>query len=527
MSTPPEPAPRDLDRPFPLKDQVETILACCRDAPCEPTGITRELYLDLAERIARGVAKFQESAQLEAPTCWGPSRTSSGLRSAGEIVDPVEGLPSYQRLVTGRFAGAVGMLLEAGRAKDLAAKGVKAMTLAIEALSQTGKPNPIVCAEFFPREVVSGLAGYAPYVGEETVRRWRVVLAFDPESGYHDTLAHKPLEAIFNWNSFGLVSEQLKTLHGIGGDAGFIERYLPRHRTLFDANGMYRDPNCPMTYDAVVRQNFSVMLHAGYNGSHRAWMEEALRRGALAALLFQSPTGEAPFGGRSNQFHLVEATHAGCWEFQARQAARGRIPHMRMCGIPRFQPPRTAAEGDCALAGVFKRAARRAAMSTRRWILEADPFRHQKSFFAPGTHGVDSGGNYTMYGITAAALFCHAYRLADESIGECATPAEVGGFVVESSPDFHKVFATCAGAHIEIDTRADLAKDATGIGRFHYESLRARPAEGTSAELFNSAILPITKKPVFFEKTGFWPSAACRGEQTKDGGARMAELFNS
>ena len=33
-----------------------------------------------------------------------------------------------------------------------------------------------------------------------------------------------------------------------------------------------------------------------------------IRRGALTQLFLQSPTGEVPFGGRSNQFHHLDGS---------------------------------------------------------------------------------------------------------------------------------------------------------------------------------------------------------------------------
>lgn len=164
-------------------------------------------------------------------------------------------------------------------------------------------------------------------------------------------------------------------------------------------------------------------------------------------MLMQSVTGQAPFGGRSNQFHIQEGMIACICEMQA---------------------SRLAATGEAVLAGAFKRAARRAALVVARWVMGMEPFRQTKSGFVPHLrHGIDSGGEYSSYGLLAASLFATAWHLADESIGEALTPAEQGGFVLSIWPEFHKLFASCAGYHVQTDTRADLAKDATGLGRLH------------------------------------------------------------
>ena len=60
-----------------------------------------------------------------------------------------------------------------------------------------------------------------------------------------------------------------------------------------------------------------------------------------------------------------------------------------------------------------------------------------------------------------------AALLADDNIKETKCPAECGGYVFITEKSFHKVFGTCAGYHIEIDTNADIHYDATGLGRVH------------------------------------------------------------
>ena len=144
------------------------------------------------------------------------------------------------------------------------------------------------------------------------------------------------------------------------------------------------------------------------------------------------------------------------------------------------------AYGDPVMAGACKRAARRALQSTLPWIVEMEPFRYTKQGFDPSLeHGVDSGGPYSVYGSLAASLFATAYHLADEDIEERATPAELGGYAFSLWPAFHKVFAACGRYHVEVDTRADPHKDATGLGRVHKAGVP--PEAGLSAPLSASA----------------------------------------
>lgn len=222
-----------------------------------------------------------------------------------------------------------------------------------------------------------------------------------------------------------------------------------------------------MTYDLVVRQQLDLILSEGYSGAELCWVEEVCRRGAIVSVLMQSTTGQYPFGGRSNQFHFVEAHFACLCECRARYYD---------------------ARGQAALAGAFKRAGRRAVAMTRPWVTGLEPLRQTKQGFPPSLeHGIDSGGYYSVYSLLMASLCATAYHLADESIQEAITPAELGGYVVQLSPAFHKVFAACAGYHIQIDTRADLTKDATGMGRLHREG--AWPETALS--------MPITATPAY------------------------------
>jgi hypothetical protein len=250
-----------------------------------------------------------------------------------------------------------------------------------------------------------------------------------------------------NFVVFALAGEFFKGLNGFDGYTELIDDLMETQRKHFTLYGLYRDPNDPITYDLVVRQQLDLIRSYGYSGRNMDWLKEVSRRGALTALLYQSSTGQAPFGGRSNQFHFVEAHFACMCESQARFYKEA---------------------GDMVMAEVFKRAGRRAVALTLPWIMDMEPFHHMKQGFHPSLeHGVDSGGFYSIYGILMASLCGTAYHLADESIGERITPAEHGGYVFELWPAHHKVFATCGGYHAEIDTRADLQKDSTGLGRIH------------------------------------------------------------
>lgn len=413
----------------------------CAPAPAA-TGVNRNFYLDLAEHIVLSALPWQ--------------------REDGRIIDPTVG--KEPATATARFVGALGGLIGAGRCQDLIEVCAKSMDHCCQALA-TGMCDgqPTESPDFYTKELVYAYRALRGRVPAERHRQWARWLAeFDPWQTYWSARER----ATHNWPIYVITGEFLKQVEGLVDARAFIQDLLCDQKPNFTELGMYRDPNDPITYDLTVRQQLGLMLFYGYDGKHRAWIDEVLRKGGVMTLLFQSVTGQAPFGGRSNQFHIQEGMIACICETEAR---------------------RYVGAGQSAIAGAFKRAARRAAISTRRWILEMMPFRATKNGFDPALrHGTDSG-EYSSYGLLAASLFATAWHLADESIQEYLTPAEFGGFAFHLWPAFHKIFATCGGYHLEIDTKAQLEKDATGLGRLH--KLGAPPELALS--------MPISGRPTY------------------------------
>ena len=409
--------------PFPLEEKLFGLLAEMKTAePAESTGLHRDFYLDIAEPIVRAASQWVDSD--------------------GRVIDPYRNREGPT--TTARFVAAVAILIGAGRCQDLTGVAVRAMDRASEDLchaSQWKTPG----SDFFTRDLIMGYRFLRHKVSAEHVGRWKHWLGvFDPEETYWDVARKK--ECQHNWNVYAIVGEFLKSAEGIADNREFIERYLEYQRQYFTPYGMYKDPGDPITYDYTVRQGLSLMFFSGYHGPHRPFYDEMLRRGGLTTLFALSPKGEAAYGGRSNQFHIMEAMLACIFEFEAQ---------------------RYAVQGDIKIAGMFKRAAHFAAKATRRWLDEI-PFRHIKNRFHPvSRHGCDSYGHYDVYSLLAANLFGVAYLMADERIGEWLCPFERGGYIIKLPEDFHKIFATCRGYHIQIDTRGDHAFDATGLGRLH------------------------------------------------------------
>ncbi len=415
-----------IDEPYPFEGKVEKFFEDLSvPSGFKATGLTRTYYLNLIEPIVRQAAKWQNDE--------------------GSIIDPFQKKEVHQ--TTPRFVGACSGLIGAGRCLDLLEPCSHAMDTACRNLHNGKQWGP----DYSIRELMTGYVFLEEYAIEERWEKWKKWLGtFDPEKIYSQVISKKNISDIYNTNIYSLAGEQMKRHLSLANNEDYIERYIPRHLSLFTPYGMYRDPNNPITYDLSPRFNFAIMLSYGYEGKHQSAIDELLRRGGLTTLFYLSSNGETPFGGRTSQFHLTEALVSALCEYEARRYYQ---------------------LGNKKLAGAFKRSAHLAALSTTRWLRDAKPFRHIKNFFHPETmYGCDSYGAYSKYILTAASFFAVAYLFADDRIAEGPAPIDGGGYVMVL-PDFHKVFATVDDTHIEIDSKADHNHDVTGLGRFHRRSV--------------------------------------------------------
>jgi len=430
-----------------------------------PSGYGRELYVDLSEPLVRQAAAWQNAEGRIMDPWWKKAEPPTG---------------------TARFAGALGFMIRSGRCLDLVDACARAMTVACQDLHDADTKQ-IGGAEFYPKELMVGYLALEKHVDAGTRRAWKNLLGgYDPEKNYNAVLSKKPAEELHNFCTFALAGEACKKQYGIADNSAFMEKYLETQKPWFTECGMYRDPNDPMTYDGVARMNLALMLHWGYQGAHRDFVDDMLRKGAMAQLLYMSSSGECPYGGRSNQQNFNEAMIALLCEYEA-------VRYHRI--------------GDAALAGAFKRMAKLAALSVRRWLEMKPPRFNKNGFPVESQHGRQQGyGFYSTYSLLIASQFGFAHLLADDTIEERPAPCEIGGYVWRLPHAFHKVFATCGGYHVEIDTNADLHYDATGLGRVH------------RAGVFTEMVLstPIPSTPGYLVSRGLPPRNVAIGPGWKD-----------
>jgi hypothetical protein len=162
-------------------------------------------------------------------------------------------------------------------------------------------------------------------------------------------------------------------------------------------------------------------------------------------LAMQSPCGEVPFGGRSNQF-----LHNEAW----------------LCIVLEYEAKRYKREGNAALAACCKAASVRALDAVGVW-LDKSPIRHVKNRFPTETKfGCEDYAYFDKYMITVASFLYAAYSICDDTIVPDTSP-DVSPTVALTSQYFHKLFLKAGGYGLEFDLDADPLYDANGLGRIH------------------------------------------------------------
>ncbi|MBQ9336869.1 MAG: hypothetical protein IJS14_06190 [Lentisphaeria bacterium] len=411
--------------PYPLTEKIRGLHEQHRELlPAQPN---RKLYLDIMEPIVRMAADWVDEK--------------------GAVIDPVRKQEWGQ--TTPRFVSSAAVLIRFGRCRELLDKTCRAMSYCTARLKDPAVRNS--SPDFWMRELATAYYCLMPLAAPELAEKWKKDLAaVDPERCYFRVdPTHTKLTELANWTVYSSGGESMREHLGIGGSPDFLwgdrffDTYMDGQLGRFSEYGQYRDPNDPITYDITTRLQLANALHWGYRGRHYETIRGFMLRGDLTALLFVSPEGFVPFGGRSGEFHFREAIIAALCELEAL----------------RFKTD------DPVLAGRFRRQARRSASAVMPWIRDT-PIRHIKNRFSPQSrHGCDSYGHYSVYSLFASSVFGLAALYADDSIPEARTFAETGGFVFGLAPAFHKVFANCGGNYAEFDTCADLHQDAAGLGR--------------------------------------------------------------
>jgi len=425
------------------------------------SGLTRDFYLDIVERVVRNAAPWVDAD--------------------GAVIDPV--LKREYAQSSSRFVSAGAVLLHCGRCGDLRETIFRAMDHCCDALK---RPDSVERSpDFWMRELATAYSCLEEIAPQERRERWRRDLAqVVPEKNYKCVSPDAAKRAAFhNWAVYSSAGESMRENLGISGSADtlwgerFFDAYIEHQFRRFNEYGMYRDPADPITYDITTRLQLETALFFGYHGAWRERLRSLLDRGMEATLLFLAPTGQVPFGGRSAQFYFQEGIISALCELAARRV-KAR---------------------DARLAGAYKRQAHLSALAVRPGLLRSDgKLFHIKNFFPVETlHGCDGYGMYSSYSLFAGSVFALAALFADDTVAEVPAPAELGGFGFALQESFHKAFANASGNFLEFDLLPHPGHDACGLGRILLD--------GMPWGLL--PVLPFAREPLYRTAPGIAPNA--------------------
>ncbi|MBR6373232.1 MAG: hypothetical protein IKS20_08625 [Victivallales bacterium] len=416
-------------------EQVRRILQEPNPPGWKASGLSRDFYLDIMERIVRSAAKW--------------------VNEDGAVIDPV--LHEEHHQSSPRFASPCAVLLRFGRCQDLKEKLYLVMDHCCNTLKS--QDSIMFSPDFWMRELSTAfhcLEGSAP---EERLAKWKESLAqVVPEKNYKVVSPDPAMRRSFhNWAIYSAAGECMREHYGLPGPDGclwgqhFFDAYVRQQLWRFNEYGMYQDPKDPITYDITTRLQLEAAFEAGYDGAWKEGLRQVLDDAMLATLLFMPPSGQVPFGGRSSQFYFQEGIICALCELAAKRH--------------KATEPR--------LAAAFKRQAHLSALAVRPGLLREDGrLFHIKNYFPQESrHGCDTYGHYAVYLLFASSVFALAALYADDSIEEAPAVSELGGFAFGLRYNFHKLFLNANGNYLEYDLKPNPEHDACGLGRILMKDL--------------------------------------------------------
>ncbi|MBR9775405.1 MAG: hypothetical protein GYB55_10465 [Cytophagales bacterium] len=359
---------------------------------------------------------------------------------SGAIIDPY--LKREHQYSTPYFAFAVGVLLKAGKGKHLKAAGIKAMEHSTLAFSKGSKAIPDEHGEFFISPLTNSLQFYKNHVSQDQFKTWTERM-------------RTPLEVVMqnfdgrinNWRTYAMKGEWNRVNHKLSDKSfatEFIEtawnQYSQKIRIVNDKWNMYQDWSSDpqsLAVEAVGRGNLIALATEGYDGPSSPEIWKAFRKGTYTSLYTQSPDGQAPPNGRTDNHIFNDVLYQLAFEVMAEDAWKN---------------------GDQYLAGQYRRAANLAFKSIYRWQRDSGPFKGSfyitKNHFDPkdriGYQPASQWGNYT------GALVQHlaeAWISRKNEIPEFPSPAEIGGYAFTTDDSFGAFFANAGGFQVMVNLR--------------------------------------------------------------------------
>jgi hypothetical protein len=234
------------------------------------------------------------------------------------------------------------------------------------------------------------------------------------------------------------------------------------------------------------------LLAQGYDGPSRGEMQTLLSAGTRNLLALQDPTGQAPTGGRASGAVWNDTNVALCFELMADISARA---------------------GDTASVGVYRRAADLALQSVERFENDDGSQTVLKNQYDPSLRvGYARYNSWSNSNASQAYRFAAIYALRHGSASRAAeapTPAEVGGYGVQTDDAFATAFAAAGGLQVEASLRGAVEQtharywSTLGITRFSRAGWDSRlgPSDGQRDSDTGRAV---SFAPEFQKSTGGW-----------------------
>ena len=177
-----------------------------------------------------------------------------------------------------RLTANIGILIANGRRDSLLPIFTEMMDFCCEQIPRVKAANDFSVKEIVFCIMALEKRGLMP----EKTEYWRSCLKTVEPKKCYNVYANKPTDVRHNWACFTAVSEFMRQYIGLCDSAEFIDIQIPTQLVNFEENGMYRDPDEPMVYDTVTRVQLCNVLYFGYNGIHKAALEENLRKAVFA-----------------------------------------------------------------------------------------------------------------------------------------------------------------------------------------------------------------------------------------------------
>lgn len=416
------------------QEQVPTTKYHLTARPWLPMG--EENYLDVVEGIARWLGQ-QEDPQIP-----------------GRILEPFGSpyLSDYPQIVRGTLPLSIAILYISGRAKDLLDLAIRVMDYetnwSADRVALNDDPRGLL---FSDRQVAAFEAlSSISAIPSSKLDFWRSNL-FVPTK-----MLSQIMEVGGSPNSYcyRMLGEWSRYRMGLAYDhssvVNAIENQSIKNQWLDGSRGqrnllvstrwnLYRDlltsPDSLST-EAAGRVQLLLLTHSGYDGPSAGEIRSATERGTHAMMFLQSPVGETPPNGRTDNQLWVDAGNAAAMELMAEQ---------------------TAKRGNGWLAGQFRRAAMLTLGSQNigRFQRGDGSYFVTTNHFDPRLHVSYQGSEGLGPNADLMVHAAEAYQMRKTNISEHPAPSEIGGYAINLDGAQAAAFANAGGMMLQVNTQGE------------------------------------------------------------------------